>query len=104
MSAQKKNPWDDFKPITTSSRPPSRNTPGRLLFALIFSAFIGFGIGAGATAFIIASDSDERRYMERRSNPTFVEENFRWFVLAGGVLGACSLMGTVWKYWPKDLD
>ncbi len=100
---KKQNPWDDFKPIA-SSRRPSKNTPGMLLLAMVFAGIIGFGLGGVATAYVIVSESDDRRYQRRTSGPTFAQENLKWFVIAGGLLGAGSLMGTVWKYWPKDLD
>jgi Na+/glutamate symporter len=75
-----------------------------LLLTLVFCGLVGFGIGATATGFVIMQESDERRFVEGKSRETFARQNIKWFVVAGGLLGAGSLMGAAWKYWPKDLD
>lgn len=102
MGAPDKNPWKEFKTVG-SSRPKSRNTPGMLLLAMIFAGCIGFGVGAVTTAVVMKKEADERHLVRGRKSVTWGEEYFKWFVLAGGLCGAGSFMGGVWKFWPKDL-
>jgi hypothetical protein len=103
MSTPDKNPWNDFKTIR-SSRRKSSNTPAMLILTILFCGLIGFAIGATTTGFVIMQESDERLFVEGKTRETMAKRHFRWFVLAGGLLGAGSLMGAAWKYWPKDLD
>ncbi len=104
MNAQKKNPWDDFK-VIGSDRPQSRSTLGHLLLILVLVGVLGYGIGAGATAGLIgASESHNRQPRDLQVDPPFTRQHFGWFTLAGGLIGAMSLMAMVWQYWPNNTE